>query len=597
MNVPKDGSPVPIGVRSYKDHWLTKRTTLITPTAMPVMMEKSGSAGILSRGTRMKSINNGSNNGSQHPRHSEEESSDEERSHGTMSAVSIEWKKRDQHSLHDSMIRVGSDYQAVVPECHPDSAARFSEKDTKGMLVWSPNHNISDAKLDEYIAMAKEKHGYNIEQALGMLLWHKHDVDKSLADLANFTPFPDEWTVEDKVLFEQAFSFHGKSFQRIQQMLPDKLISSLVKYYYSWKKTRTRTSVMDRQARKLVHKKEREDSNDEAEEVTVQIADDSDYEPDVKRERSGEQKPTSGKSVTVKRESQSIQYRHHPPRSKRRPPKDMYLSQDEVAGVSANPNAATISLRQLESQLISIKRQVQTIKQINSSLKQTLDGGIDKLRPPESNLKLNSRWTTEEQLLAVQGIRKYGRNFQAIAEVIGNKTLAQVKTFFISYRRRFNLEEILQEWEAEQEVQGNAGSLSGLDDGGACNPSLASSEEEEEEEAEVQVTPVLAAPAPPAPTPAATPVTPTTLSQPPPLLRPSLPAAPALHRQPPPLQQGRFLLSRPPLNQPPPPLIRPAVALPPGARPNPRPILSSVSSQPLPSLIGIQLESPSSSAH
>ncbi|XP_078063654.1 REST corepressor 3-like isoform X3 [Mustelus asterias] len=370
---------------------------------MPVMMEKSGSTGILSRGARMKSINNGSNNGSQHPRHSEEESSDEERSHGTMSVVSIEWKKRDQHSLHDSMIRVGSDYQAIVPECHPDSSARFSEKDTKGMLVWSPNHNISDAKLDEYIAMAKEKHGYNIEQALGMLLWHKHDVDKSLADLANFTPFPDEWTVEDKVLFEQAFSFHGKSFQRIQQMLPDKLISSLVKYYYSWKKTRTRTSVMDRQARKLVHKKEREDSNDEAEEVTVQIADDSDYEPDVKRERSGEQKPTNGKSMSVKRESQSIQYRHHPPRSKRRPPKDMYLSQDEVAGVSANPNAATISLRQLDSQLISIKRQVQTIKQINSSLKQTLDGGIDKLRPPETNPKLNSRWTTEEQLLAVQG--------------------------------------------------------------------------------------------------------------------------------------------------------------------------------------------------
>ena len=34
-------------------------------------------------------------------------------------------------------------------------------------------------------------------------------------------------------------------------MLPDKSIASLVKYYYSWKKTRYRTSVMDRQARKL----------------------------------------------------------------------------------------------------------------------------------------------------------------------------------------------------------------------------------------------------------------------------------------------------------------------------------------------------------
>lgn len=29
--------------------------------------------------------------------------------------------------------------------------------------------------------------------------------------------------------------------------LPDKTIASLVKYYYSWKKTRSRTSVMDRQ--------------------------------------------------------------------------------------------------------------------------------------------------------------------------------------------------------------------------------------------------------------------------------------------------------------------------------------------------------------
>lgn len=58
-----------------------------------------------------------------------------------------------------------------------------------------------------------------LDQALGMLLWHKHDVEKSLADLANFTPFPDEWTVEDKVLFEQAFGFHGKCFQRIQQMV------------------------------------------------------------------------------------------------------------------------------------------------------------------------------------------------------------------------------------------------------------------------------------------------------------------------------------------------------------------------------------------
>lgn len=52
---------------------------------------------------------------------------------------------------------------------------------------------------------------------------------------------------------------------------------------------------------------------------------------------------------------------------------------------------------------------------------------------------------------ALAAIRRYGKDFGAIAEVIGNKTLTQVKTFFVSYRRRFNLEEVLQEWEAEQD--------------------------------------------------------------------------------------------------------------------------------------------------
>ena len=47
----------------------------------------------------------------------------------------------------------------------------------------------------------------------------QHDLDRAVQDLANFTPFPDEWSVEDKVLFEQAFQFHGKSFHRLVQFI------------------------------------------------------------------------------------------------------------------------------------------------------------------------------------------------------------------------------------------------------------------------------------------------------------------------------------------------------------------------------------------
>ncbi|XP_032533629.1 LOW QUALITY PROTEIN: REST corepressor 2 [Chiroxiphia lanceolata] len=430
----------------------------------------------------------------------------------------------DEHA-HDSMIRVGADYQAVIPDCKPESPARYSNKELKGMLVWAPNHCVSDAKLDRYIAMAKDKHGYNIEQALGMLLWHKHDVEKSLADLANFTPFPDEWTVEDKVLFEQAFSFHGKSFARIQQMLPDKLIPSLVKYYYSWKKTRSRTSVMDRQARRLLGRRDRDDSNDETDEHRPPP--DGDTEPtDPKKEppcpRAGPRKEP--------------QYRHHPPlRQRRRPPRGMRLSREDVAEVTANPDLGARALRQLDCQLVALKRQVQRIKQINSGLRQALDGGLEGLRPPEGNGKFSSRWTTDEQLLVVQALRRYGRDFPAVAAVLGNKTAAQVRSFVLGPRRRLGLERLLRERQRRGEP-----------------PTAPPGEGDEDEE--VQITGVSRPAPPPPPTSAPPPIAaapPSRPPAPPPLLRPAPPPAPPprpLPRPPPPLQPGRA----------PPPLLGPA---------------------------------------
>ncbi|KAK5848527.1 hypothetical protein PBY51_006133 [Eleginops maclovinus] len=542
---------------------------------MPSVMERSGS-GVLSR-SRAKTVTNGNSQP-----HSEDESSDEEHA-------------------HDSMIRVGGDYQAQIPEFKPDSPNRYNEKDQRSMLVWCPSVQLSDAMLDEYILMAKEKHGYNMEQSLGMLLWHKHDVERSLADLANFTPFPDEWTVEDKVLFEQAFSFHGKSFHRIQQMLPDKLISSLVKYYYSWKKTRTRTSVMDRQARRLVSKREKEDSNDEVEEADP--GSDSDFEIDTKKEavkqnpnNSHADKAAASRSGPVKKENLGAQYRHHPLRARRRPPKGMYLEQEDIMSVSASHDAGVLTIRQLDTQLVSLKRQVQSIKQNNSSLKLGLNEGVDNLKPSESAPKMNSRWTTEEQLLAVQAIRRYGKDFTAIAEVIGTKTPAQVSSFFVSYRRRFNLDEVLREWAAEQV----ATSRDQRDPRRSSEEVTAAEGGAEEDEVKMEDSPSDSAggSSPPSST-----QTPSSLSQPPPLLRPAPPSAPpSLLRQPPPLQT-RPLQNRAPHNHPPPPLIRPAVtsssstsstggsslrASPPSSS------SSSAAGQLPPSLVGLKVEQPNS---
>uniref|UniRef100_A0AC11C0K5 REST corepressor 3 n=1 Tax=Ovis aries TaxID=9940 RepID=A0AC11C0K5_SHEEP len=443
---------------------------------------------------------------------------------------------------HDVGMRVGAEYQARIPEFDP-GATKYTDKDNGGMLVWSPYHSIPDAKLDEYIAIAKEKHGYNVEQ------------------------------------------------------LPDKTIASLVKYYYSWKKTRSRTSLMDRQARKLANRHNQGDSDDDVEETHPVDGNDSDYDPkkEAKKEGNTDQPVQTSKIGLGRREYQSLQHRHHSQRSKCRPPKGMYLTQEDVVAVSCSPNAANTILRQLDMELISLKRQVQNAKQVNSALKQKMEGGIEEFKPPESNQKINARWTTEEQLLAVQGVRKYGKDFQAIADVIGNKTVGQVKNFFVNYRRRFNLEEVLQEWEAEQGTQASNGDASALGEETKSASNVPSGKStDEEEEAQTPQAPRTLGPSPPAPSSTPTPTAPVAaLNQPPPLLRPTLPAAPALHRQPPPLQQqARFIQPRPTLNQPPPPLIRPANSMPP--RLNPRPVLSAVGGQQPPSLIGIQTDSQSS---
>ncbi|XP_044128628.1 REST corepressor 1-like [Bufo gargarizans] len=137
----------------------------------------------------------------------------------------------------------------------PEVGKHDDRKDL-GALMWSPNKDITEAKLDEYITSAKALYGYDEVQALGWLLVHEHDMEAALADMPNFTPSAEEWTEEDKSLFEKAFDIHGKSFKDFQKMLPHKSCGSIVKFYYDWKKT----SGKGHHARKRKHSADQTDN-------------------------------------------------------------------------------------------------------------------------------------------------------------------------------------------------------------------------------------------------------------------------------------------------------------------------------------------------
>lgn len=84
----------------------------------------------------------------------------------------------------------------------------------------------------------------------------------------------------------------------------------------------------------------------------------SHIQPKLSSGAGGGSERSSGRSGPTRKENQGAQYRHHPLRARRRPPKGMHLGQDDIIALSASTESGAISNRQLDTQLISLKRQV-----------------------------------------------------------------------------------------------------------------------------------------------------------------------------------------------------------------------------------------------
>lgn len=52
------------------------------------------------------------------------------------------------------------------------------------------------------------------------------------------------------------------------------------------------------------------------------------------------------------------------------------------------------------------------------------------------------------------GVRHFGKDFQAISQMLGSKNTTQVRAFFSSYRKRYNLDGALADYEANKILLG-----------------------------------------------------------------------------------------------------------------------------------------------
>uniref|UniRef100_A0A8C7LWD2 Metastasis associated 1 family, member 2 n=1 Tax=Oncorhynchus mykiss TaxID=8022 RepID=A0A8C7LWD2_ONCMY len=167
-------------------------------------------------------------------------------------------------------IRVGSKYQAEIPDklAEGETHTRIQEKlETK---VWDPDNQLKDPQIDQFLVVARavgtfaraldcsssirqpSLHMSAAAASRDITLFHAMDtLQKNGYDLAKAmsTLVPqggpvlcrdemEEWSASEAMLFEEALEKYGKDFNDIRQdFLPWKSLASVVQFYYMWKTT------------------------------------------------------------------------------------------------------------------------------------------------------------------------------------------------------------------------------------------------------------------------------------------------------------------------------------------------------------------------
>uniref|UniRef100_A0AAY4APS8 Metastasis-associated protein MTA2 n=1 Tax=Denticeps clupeoides TaxID=299321 RepID=A0AAY4APS8_9TELE len=167
-------------------------------------------------------------------------------------------------------IRVGSKYQAEIPDKLPEGEADSRVQEKLETKVWDPNNQLKDSQIDQFLVVARavgtfaraldcsssirqpSLHMSAAAASRDITLFHAMDtLQKNGYDLARAmsTLVPqggpvlcrdemEEWSASEAMLFEEALEKYGKDFNDIRQdFLPWKSLASVVQFYYMWKTT------------------------------------------------------------------------------------------------------------------------------------------------------------------------------------------------------------------------------------------------------------------------------------------------------------------------------------------------------------------------
>ncbi|XP_071382038.1 nuclear receptor corepressor 1 isoform X1 [Centroberyx affinis] len=277
--------------------------------------------------------------------------------------------------------------------------------------------------------------------------------------------FMNVWTEHEKEIFKDKFVQHPKNFGLIASYLERKCVSDCVLYYYLTKKnqnykTLVRRNYGKRRGRNQVNqitrpsqddksddkneedKSEKSEKKEDEEKKDEEEKDEKEDSRDIGKDKDkcdvGEDEDGKEQNTPRGRKTANSQGR----RKGRITTRSMANEAASVVAEEAPPPAPEPALAE-PPQLPKADPAQKAMKEATKP--QTPVAAMDANKAGTIETGETSRWTEEEMEVAKKGLVEHGRNWTAIAKMVGTKSEAQCKNFYFNYKRRHNLDNLLQQ--------------------------------------------------------------------------------------------------------------------------------------------------------
>ncbi|CAL1616291.1 unnamed protein product [Knipowitschia caucasica] len=229
------------------------------------------------------------------------------------------------------------------------------------------------------------------------------------------------WSEQEKDTFREKFIQHPKNFGLIASFLERKTVAECVLFYYLTKKNENYKNIVRRNYRRRGRSQ-----HGQQQQQQQQVNRNSQEEKEAEREED-------------KTEAED---------------KDDGMK-DDTSGEDAEDKEPTVAVKGRRTANSQGRRKGRITRSMTSEVE---EASAPPVNNELGNLEMNesSRWTEEEMETAKKGLLQYGRNWSAIAKMVGSKTVSQCKNFYFNYKKRQKLDEILQQHKMKSEKERKA---------------------------------------------------------------------------------------------------------------------------------------------